>query len=93
MAADDVPSSVRVRTGGENAYRFDAIESASEFYDTNRSDVIAYACDDIVRLADAIEDVLEEIDSIQERRAVAERVDRAVNFDVLVDTRIRIGSE
>ncbi|WP_226023207.1 DUF7692 domain-containing protein [Halomicrobium salinisoli] len=91
MAADDVPSSVRVRTGGENAYRFDAIESASEFYDTNRSDAIAFACDDVVRLADAIEDVLEEIDSVQERRAVAERLDRAASFDVQVETTVDVG--
>lgn len=84
MAANDVPSSVRIRTGGENAYRFDAIESASEFYDTNRSDAVAYACDDVVRLAEAIKDVLEEIDSIETRQAVANRLDRATSFEVEV---------
>lgn len=89
----DVPSSVRIRTGDENAYRFDAIEDASEFYDTNRSDAVAYACDDVVRVADAIEDVLGMIDSVEERQAVAERLDRAASFPVDVDVQVTVGED
>jgi len=81
----DPPSSVRIRTGEGNEYRFDAIERAGEFYDANRSDAVTYACDDVVRLADAIEDVLEVVDSVQERREIADRLDRAASFEVAVD--------
>jgi len=93
MATNDVPGSVRIRCGEENAHRFDAIESASDFYETNRSDSVAYACDDVVRLADAIEDVLQLVDSVEEREAIAERFDRAVSFDVEVDVQVTVGEE
>lgn len=93
MATNDIPGSVRIRCGEENAHRFDAIESASDFYETNRSDSVAYACDDIVRLADAIEDILQEVDSVEERRTIADRLDRAVSFNVDVFHEVSVGEE
>lgn len=50
-----------------------------------------YACDDVVRVADAIEDILELVDSVQERREIANRLDRAASFKVTVDQEITVG--
>jgi hypothetical protein len=91
MGTSDPPRSVRIRTDEGNEYRFDAIESASEFYDVNRSDAVTYACDDVVRLADAIEDILQLVDSVQERREIADRLDRAASFDINIDHEIAVG--
>lgn len=44
---DDIPGSVRVRTGNGNEWRYDAIEGASRFSGVNRSDAMAYACEDV----------------------------------------------
>ena len=91
--ATDTPGSVRIRTDEGNEYRFDAIEKAGEFYDANRSDAVAYACDDVVRIADALEDVLQLVDSVQERREIAERLDRAASFDINVSNEVAVGEE
>jgi hypothetical protein len=76
MTHDDVPSSVRVRTGGENAWRYYSIEEAAEWYGCNRSDAIAYAADDVVGLSGALEEVLERDDLTREqRREIADTFD------------------
>ena len=45
-----IPKSIRIRTADDNKYRYDAIETAAEFYDYNRSDAVAYARDNITAL-------------------------------------------
>lgn len=93
---DDVPQSVRVRTGGENEWRYRSIERAARLYDKNRSDSVAYACEDVVGLVDALEEVLGREDlTARQRREIAETVDRAtsgvsVEVDVLD---VHVGAE
>jgi len=84
MATNDVPGSVRIRTDDGNEWRYDAIERAATFYDCNRSDAIAFACESIPELVDAIQDVLEREDlTHQQRREIAATLStRAVTFDV-----------
>lgn len=83
---DDIPSSVRIRTDDGNAYRFDAIEDAAEFYECNRSDAVARACHDIPALVEAVESVLGRDDlTEQQAHEIAQRFDRAaraVEFSV-----------
>lgn len=89
----DIPGSVRIRTDEENEHRFHAIERASEFYDCNRSDAVANACNDVPRVFAALQDVLERDDlTFQQRREIARRFDRelrgaeiSVGLDVDVD--------
>ena len=80
----DIPSSVRVRTGDENEWRYSAIERASEMYEKNRSDSIGHACFDVVQFVDAIEEVLERDDLTKEqRREIAETCScTGVEFEV-----------
>jgi hypothetical protein len=84
MATNDVPGSVRIRTDDGNEWRYDAIERAAAFYDCNRSDAIAFACDSVPELVHAIQDVLEREDlSHRQRREIADTLStRAVTFDV-----------
>lgn len=83
--SDDVPGSVRIRTGEGNAWRYDALEKAADYYGCNRSDAAAYACDDVASVVTAAAAVLERDDLTQEQREeIAERFNRArgVEFDV-----------
>ena len=88
--AQSVPGSVRIRTGDGNAWRYDAIEDASEFYDCNRSDAVGYACADVVQLVDALQGVLEREDlTRQQRREIAETLSsRGVSFEVNLDVEV-----
>jgi len=83
---DDAPGSVRVRTGGENSYRFDAIEDAADFYGCNRSDAVAFACEDVEGVARAVEKVLERDDlTRRQAREISETFDaatRGISVDV-----------
>jgi hypothetical protein len=83
---DDIPGSVRIRCGTNNAYRFDAIQRASRFYDCNRSDAVAYACEDVPGFVDAAQRVLERDDLTEEQReAIAEEFNsatRGVEFEL-----------
>jgi hypothetical protein len=84
--SEDVPASVRVRTGGDNRWRYWSIEEAAEWYGCNRSDAIAYACDDVVGIAAALEEVLDRDDLTREqRREIAKTFDegtRGLSVDV-----------
>lgn len=90
MHSQDVPGSVRIRTDDGNEWRFDAIERAAEFYNKNRSDSVALACEDLVRLVDGLEDVLEREDlTLEQRREIAETLDsRGISIDVELDVDI-----
>jgi len=89
----DVPKSVRIRTGEGNEHRYDAIERAADYYDINRSDAVAKACNDVPRVMRALQSVLERDDlTLQQRREIAEQFDRemrgveiSVGLDVDVD--------
>lgn len=40
------PTQVSIRTGDGNAWRYDSIRGAAEFYGVNQSDAVAFACED-----------------------------------------------
>jgi len=75
--------SLRIRFDG-NRYREDAIEKAARFYDKNKSDAAAYACEDVVEIVRAAEEVLERDDlTLKQRQEIAETFStRATSFDV-----------
>lgn len=80
----EVPGSVRIRTGDGNAWRYDQIEKAADFYDRNRSDSVAFACHDIVELVERIESVLERDDlTLAQRQEIAETLSGGkVTFEI-----------
>jgi len=84
MGQNEVPGSVRVRTDDGNEWRYDAIEKAADFYDCNRSNAIAFACNDVDAIVSAAQRVLERDDLTREqRREIAETLStRAVTFEV-----------
>ena len=84
MSHSETPGSVRIRTDDGNEWRFDAIQKASRFYDCNRSNAVAFACEDVDQLVAAATRVLERDDLTREqRREIAETLStRAVSFDL-----------
>ena len=80
----EIPGSVRVRTDDGNEWRYDSIERASDFYGVNRSDSVAYACEDVVQLVEAIEKVLKRSDlTLQQKSEIAETLSaRGVSFEI-----------
>lgn len=91
---DDVPKSVRIRTGEGNEHRYDAIQRAANFYDCNRSDAVAQACNDVPRVVEALQRVLVREDlTLQQRREIADefdRVTRGVEIDVGLDVAVDV---
>ncbi|GAB3676827.1 DUF7692 domain-containing protein [Halopiger thermotolerans] len=90
--SDDVPGSVRIRTGDGNEWRFDQIERVSSYYDCNRSDAVAFACHDVVELIANVEQVLSRDDlTLEQRREIAATLSTgkttfSVETDVDVET-------
>jgi hypothetical protein len=80
----DIPQSIRIRTGEDNEYRYHAVEEAAEFYDCNRSDAVAYACDNVPALVDAVETVLarDDLTPKQKQEIAQEFSGRGLQFDV-----------
>jgi len=77
---DDIPQSIRIRTGDGNEFRYRAIDEASDFYDCNKSDAAAYACHDIVAVVEAVQDVVARDDlTLQQRREIVATFDQAVH--------------
>lgn len=73
--AEEIPGSIRIRTGDGNEYRYHAVEEANEFYGCNRSDAVAYACDNVPALVKAIEGVLARGDlTTEQKQEIAETV-------------------
>jgi len=67
----DPPANVQIRIDGHE-WRYHGIERAQKLYDCNRSDAIAYACEDISQLVSSIEKVLDRDDlTRQQRRELA----------------------
>lgn len=87
MAHNDIPGSVRIRTDEGNEWRFDSIEKAAEFYDCNRSNAVAFACEDVTQFVAAAHRVLEREDlTLEQRREIADELStRTVSFSVDVD--------
>ena len=54
----EMSKSIRIRTGGGKEWRYDAIQGATDYYEVNKSNAAAFACDDVVGFVDAIEDLL-----------------------------------
>ncbi|WP_323677327.1 hypothetical protein [Halorubellus sp. PRR65] len=72
MARRDVPGSVRIRTDDGNEWRYDAIQTAVDYDDCNRSDAVAYACEDTTGSVAFVRTVLERDDlTVEERRDLA----------------------
>jgi hypothetical protein len=87
----DIPDSVRIRTDEDNKWRYDEIQRAAEFYDCNRSDAIAYAAGDVVRLAEAAQAVLERDDlTKKQQREIANTLScrRSLKFEVTSEVSI-----
>ncbi|MXV61286.1 hypothetical protein GS429_04245 [Natronorubrum sp. JWXQ-INN-674] len=84
MSHNETPGSVRIRTDDGNEWRFDAIQKAAAFYDCNRSNAVAFACEDVDELVSAARVVLERDDlTRKQRREIAETLStRAVSFDL-----------
>ena len=84
MSHNETPGSVRIRTDDGNEWRFDAIQKASRFYDCNRSNAVAFACEDVDQLVAAATRVLERDDLTREQRQeIAETLStRVVRFTV-----------
>ena len=84
MARDQVPGSVRIRTDEGNEWRYHAIQKAADFYNCNRSNAVAFACEDVDTLVRAARRVLERDDlTLEQRREIAQTLStRAVTFDV-----------
>ncbi|MCU4744461.1 DUF7692 domain-containing protein [Natronoglomus mannanivorans] len=49
-AHNQTSGSVRIRADGGNEWQYDAIEKAANFYDCNRSNAVAFACEDVNQL-------------------------------------------
>ncbi|WP_247002305.1 DUF7692 domain-containing protein [Halosolutus gelatinilyticus] len=95
MARNETPGSVRVRTDDGNEWRYDAIEKAARFYDCNRSNAIAFACNDVDTLVTAARRVLERDDlTLKQRREIAETLStKAVSFDVETEVAVQTKGE
>jgi len=91
----DVPKSVRIRTGDGNEHRYGAIERAADYYDTNRSDAVANACNDVPRVMRALKSVLERDDlTLQQRREIAKEFDRETRgTNITVDLNVTVATE
>lgn len=86
----DTPQSVRIRTDDGNEWRYDALEKGAEFYQVNRSDAAAFACNDLAEIVGSARRVLEREDlTVKQRREIAEQLStRAVQFDVQEDLEV-----
>lgn len=91
--ASDTPGSVRIRTDEGNEWRFDAIKKAADYYDRNRSDAVAFACEDVVALVTAAHQILERDDlTLKQRREIAETLStQSITFDVEVQISVDKG--
>ena len=94
MAHSEPPQSVRVRTDEGNEWRYDAIQQAADLYGCNRSDAVAFACEDVVRLIEAAETILQRKDlTVQQRQEFAALLDTALSeISVTVETTVSVDS-
>lgn len=81
---------MRIRTEGDYAYREDAIEDASSFYDVNKTQAVINACEDVPSLVGAVETVLERDDlTTRQKQEIAETLSsRSIEFQVSEDVQV-----
>ena len=85
---------MRIRTDGDYAHRQDAIEQAARFYDQNKTASVVNACEDIPRLATAVEQLLARDDfTTRQKRDIAELFDLGDRFSVTYSETVSIGRE
>lgn len=89
--ASDTPESVRIRTDEGNKWRFDAIKKAADYYERNRSDAVAFACEDVVELVTDAQQILERDDlTLKQRREITETLStQSITFDVDVQISVK----
>lgn len=60
MSQKDVPKQVRIRTDPDKqlAYRYDAIQSAADRLECNRTKAVVVSCDAVGNLLDGVEEAL-----------------------------------
>jgi len=85
--------SMRIRF--DNApYREDVIERAADYYDCNRTDAVIKACDDVHRLTEVVEWILQRDDlTTDQKQEVAERASRCRGVSFEVDEEIMVTRE
>jgi hypothetical protein len=80
------PANVQIRIDGHE-WRYHGIERAQNLYGCNRSDAIAYACEDVAQLASSIEATLDREDlTRQQRSEIADTLSTSsLSFEVDVE--------
>lgn len=85
---------MRIRTDGDYAHRKDAIEQAARFYDQNKTASVVNACEDIPRLARAVEQLLAREDlTTEQKQKIAELFDLGGSFGVTYAETTSVGRE
>ncbi|MWV41573.1 hypothetical protein [Natrialba sp. INN-245] len=59
MVQNQTPGSIRIQPDEGDEWRYDAIEKAATFYDCNRSNAVAFACEGVRTLVRSARRVLE----------------------------------
>lgn len=90
---ENIPQSVRIRPGEGNEYRYCAVEEAAEFHDCDRSDAVAYACDNVPTLVRAVQAVLarDDLTPTQKQEIAEEFFARRSEFGVREQVQIDQG--
>jgi hypothetical protein len=85
--------SMRIRF--DNApYREDVIERVADYYDCNRTDAVIKACDDVHRLTEVLEWILQREDlTQQQKQEIAERASRCRGVSFNISEKITIERE
>ena len=84
-------TSMRIRTDGKFAHREDTIDRAAAFYDVSKTRAMLAAAEDVPRLVDGVQEVLEREDlTLEQRREIATTLStRSLQFDVVDDLEIK----
>jgi len=82
---------MRIRTDGKFAHREDTIDRAAAFYDVSKTRAMLAAAEDVPRLVDGVQEVLEREDlTLEQRREIATTLStRSLQFDVVDDLEIK----
>jgi len=86
-----VCTSMRIRTDGKFAHREDTIDRAAAFYDVSKTRAMLAAAEDVPRLVDGVQEVLEREDlTLEQRREIATTLSTgSLQFDVVDDLEIK----
>lgn len=82
---------MRIRTDGDHGHRQRTIDRATEFYGTSKTEAMLNAAEDTVRLAGAVEEILERDDHTPaQKREIAATVDARVSWRVAYDETVSV---